>query len=83
MVQEFEDVVFDMNPGEVSDIFVTQFGYHVARMEDRRESGPVPYEEARAAILERLEEESRQDMLDQYVDSLKEKADIVREGESS
>jgi len=35
MVEEFEEIVFNMEKGQVSDIFLTQFGYHIARLEDK------------------------------------------------
>lgn len=79
MVEEFEDVVFTMAEGDVSDIFLTQFGYHIAKLEDRVEAGPVPFEEVGDRIADRLAEEARQDALNLYVDQLKEEAEIVRE----
>ncbi len=79
MVEEFEDVVFNMTLGDVSDIFLTQFGYHIAKLEDRVGAGPVPFEEAGDRIAERLAEEARQDAINQYVDQLKAEAEIVRE----
>ena len=38
MVQEFEDVAYETPVGEVSDIFRTQFGYHILQVNERREN---------------------------------------------
>lgn len=39
-VQEFEDVVYGLEIGEISDPFKTQFGYHIVLLQDRRERTP-------------------------------------------
>jgi foldase protein PrsA len=36
MVPEFNKVVFSLRPGEVSEVFKTQYGYHIVKVEDTR-----------------------------------------------
>jgi peptidyl-prolyl cis-trans isomerase C len=38
MIPEFEDVVFKMNVGDVSDVIQTEFGYHFVTVTDAREA---------------------------------------------
>jgi peptidyl-prolyl cis-trans isomerase D len=50
MVPAFEDAVFSMKPGEVSDPVESDFGFHVIRMTAVRPGKVKPLEEVRAVI---------------------------------
>lgn len=36
MVPEFEAILFELEPGEISEVFETQYGYHIIKMLERR-----------------------------------------------
>ncbi|OVE73669.1 hypothetical protein BVX94_03195, partial [bacterium B17] len=78
MVQEFEDIAFNMKPGEISDVFLTGFGYHIVKVYDRRESGYAPFEDVKNYISAHLHEEKKNKALEDYLDKLKADADIQR-----
>lgn len=78
MVEEFEDVAFKMTPGQVSDIFQTRFGWHIATVKDRKPSTVPPLSEIKKRVLEELETNRKTEALENYIDSLKEKASIER-----
>jgi peptidyl-prolyl cis-trans isomerase D len=52
MVPTFDEAQFALQPGEISDIVDSRFGYHIIKVEGVRE-GDVPVAEAKAEIAER------------------------------
>jgi peptidyl-prolyl cis-trans isomerase C len=42
MVEEFEDVVFQLRVGEISQIFESRFGFHIALVTEKRGPGILP-----------------------------------------
>jgi Parvulin-like peptidyl-prolyl isomerase len=76
MVEEFEFVVFSMKPGEVSDIFRSPFGFHIAKVYEIRPEGYLPLQEVRAQIEETLYAEKRRRVVEQYLDKLRAQADV-------
>jgi peptidyl-prolyl cis-trans isomerase C len=76
MVDEFDEVVFAMRPGETSDVFRTPFGFHIARMIDRRPAGARPLPEVKDEIEEMLFRHKLRRAVDDLLDRLQAKADI-------
>ena len=76
MVKQFEEVAFSLKPGEISDIVATQFGFHLVMLLDREEDAPLSLEEAEPQIIKLLKEESSVNLLKQWVEELKERAEI-------
>jgi hypothetical protein len=59
----FEDVIFSLKPGAVSDVIRTDSTYHVFKVDERRGPGTIDLATAAPVIRERLrEEEIRQKM---------------------
>ncbi len=81
MVPEFEDVVFNMAVGDVSDIFLTSFGYHIVKLMERSGGQATPLEEVRDHIAEELLGQKRSKAVEDFVDKLKSGA--VIEGAAS
>jgi len=54
MVEEFEDVVFELSPGEQSPVFETRFGFHIVRVIEKRAPGIQPLSEVYDAISDYL-----------------------------
>lgn len=77
MLPEFEDVVFSMKVGDVSDVVESEFGYHIIKVTDIRDA---QYKLEFADIAQEMEHvltmKKREAVYDSLVASLWEKADI-------
>ena len=77
MIPEFEDVIFDMELGQVSDIIESDFGYHIIKVVDIREARfKLLFDDAKSEIANELMLQKREAVYDSLVASLRENADI-------
>jgi peptidyl-prolyl cis-trans isomerase D len=56
MDQTFEQVAFSTPIGKVTDIFQTKFGYHIVKVEAKKEARTQPLAEVKATISKKLAE---------------------------
>ncbi len=77
MVDEFDEVLFALKPGERSKIFRSQFGYHISLLHEQRKEGPIPFDEVKSHLEEEILKEKRDKALGDYLDRLRAKADIT------
>ncbi|MBN2413236.1 peptidylprolyl isomerase [candidate division KSB1 bacterium] len=76
MVEEFETIVFSMKEKEISPVFRTQFGYHIATVYEKVTETQKELKECRDDIKERLLMELKDSFIAEWVDQIKEKAEI-------
>jgi parvulin-like peptidyl-prolyl isomerase len=77
MVEEFEDVIFHLSPGQVSDVFRTRFGFHIAKAYDRRPPSIPELKDVRKQVAEEVLEQLREQALGDYLDGLRAKAVVA------
>ncbi|HIG84122.1 MAG TPA: hypothetical protein EYG40_02095 [Verrucomicrobia bacterium] len=82
LMDEFELITFSMVIGEISPVFSTQWGMHLAKLTDRRCPEPIPLDEVRDEISDLIKAEHRESKLKTYIEKLKESATITDEPES-
>lgn len=63
----FEDVIFNLKPGTVSDVIRTDSTFHVFKVDERRGPGTVDINTAAPVIRERLREEAIRQKMAQLV----------------
>ena len=75
MVQPFDEVVFNMKVGEVSDLVQTNFGYHIIKLVDKQDSPTL--EEDRENLKKMYQNQSYQADYNKYIEKLKSKYNYV------
>ncbi len=76
MVKPFEDVAFSGQPGSISELVVTQFGFHVIQVIEKKPAGKMPLADARKNIQSFLERSIKQTAAQKHIDSLREQAKV-------
>lgn len=64
---EFEKQVTQLEIGKTSKPFKTQFGWHIAKLEDLRLAKPMPFEQAKPILRRQLEQQAAQNYLDNLI----------------
>ena len=76
MVEEFDEAVWALEAGEISDVVESHLGYHVIEVEEIAIGPTVPLDEARPVVEDLLRQQRTGEVISELVSELKKTADI-------
>ena len=68
MIPAFEEVAFALKPGEISGLVETEYGYHLIKMEEKKDAILEPYEKIKVNVKEQALQEMRKTAITSFVE---------------
>jgi len=76
MPLEFEETVFSLQPGRISNIVKTDYGYHIFKVVEKTKGRKLTFKDVKVSITEMLMRERSEQLYRDWVTSLKKNAQI-------
>lgn len=76
MVPEFEAAAFSLESNKVSDIVMTQFGYHIIKLYEKKPAKKYTLEEVAPEVKQGLKRQGMQKQIPDYIENIKKEAGV-------
>ncbi|MGE5577326.1 MAG: peptidylprolyl isomerase [Syntrophothermus sp.] len=76
MVPEFEKMAFGLGVGEISQPVKTKYGYHIIKVEAKKEAKGPEFDKVKKQLEAQLLEQKKQETLQKWFEAEKKKADV-------
>ncbi len=76
MAPDFEEAVFSMKPGQISEILETEAGFHIVKMEEKKAAGTEPYEKVKERIRELVFNDMKKTKVQEFIDKALRDAEV-------
>ena len=78
MLQPFEEAVYALKPGEVSEVVETPIGFHLVKLDEKLPPTQLSFEDARELIKAALTRQARDRAVQSLTEIVKGKARVER-----
>ena len=78
MVPEFEKAAFSQNVGTVSQPILTNFGYHIIKVDEKKASKKMTFEETKNDLLDYIYRSNAEKKYESWLENLRSKANIKK-----
>ena len=73
----FENVAFELEIGQISEIVETEYGYHIIKVSEHKDASTTSFEQAKDDIAKQLTQTKQSELAEEYIESLKAGANIA------